>query len=412
MQFSFVTPNSLMNGWIDPFRARRYYPDIHVADVTIRYAVSGEDEKLFGKIAGLFFSEMKPSLRLIVRIAIILHLKKKYRMLEAFIDAFRETSCEDHQELEMEKRDSIGMADLRRYMHQMQKYVIDKDIPDDSGYDEPFLKSHPYFAMITNNAEGFRKYIDSFTVKKNMQFFLMSAITFENTEILKMLFENEAELNLDMSQIAYLCTDDKALKYLGSNFPEQITGSSEKRDDITAQEFITNTVDEEDMVEFAVDLLKTVGPDRFKEIFSKLPPIRHIDETDIRYVSDPAYKDIFADDLSCNVLTGGYIFDNPDSIPENVEYNFRNADYEWFADADPSKILKFFKTHTIKFPCDSIDVLCGGLLIHDHEKLTAYLISAAYINRCVLDGVIEFLCEKKLFAALNVINRSEIPDFW
>ncbi|MCH5194275.1 MAG: hypothetical protein J1F11_09960 [Oscillospiraceae bacterium] len=405
-----LTPAALMSGWFDPFRESRYYPKMHIADSTIRYAVSGDDEKLFENISGLFFSETEPSLGLIMRIIIILYSRKKYRMLEVFIDAFRETSCGDHRDFERDKSNSIGMADLRRYMDQVQKYVFDKDIPDDEGYDEPFLKGHAYIAMITDNVEGFRKYVGGASVTRNMQYFLMSAITFENTEILKILFENEAELALDMEQTAFLCTDDKAVKYLGSNFPEQITGSPEKREDITVQEFITNVVDEENMIEFAVNLMETVGPDRFKEIFSKLPPVRHFDECDIKFVSDPVYKDIFADTLSCNVMTGGYLFDDPDDVPKNVLYDFTNANYDWLKDTDPSKMLKFFKFHKTRFPSDALDLVCKGMLIHDHEKLTAYLISEKLINRSNLDEVIDYLCEKKCITALNVINLSEIPE--
>ena len=419
--FSNVIPNYDSESYYDS--KLNYFTDVMTLDCLMRYTVSGKSEELFKKLAESFFAAENISSIHILCAAIILYKKRKFKMLDIFIDAMKNY---DGMSENYHYSRSMNLVNLKKYLTMINKFVMGVGEYEETGGMYYFMTSPCYFAMITNNTEEFKKYILSDEFERNKIMYFCSAAAFRNTEILRLMFDSGIEFPMDTDLIADLYLDKGTAEYLTLNFSKYIFPDKQEISDVSDIKmpafFIQQMIPPEKMAEFAWIIFKKEGAERLCEIFRDMPKISCVEEYSLAHIHNlevhgVPMKEILADTVECIVQGGEYFFERGFKPPEIVSetgikflLDFTYVSRPCLYHRKIEKIMKLLKNAETRFRLDTLSYPVKEMLDRNHEALTELLISKKIINRTNVYEVIDHLAEKKLYTALNVVNHSEIPD--
>lgn len=359
----------------------------------------------------------------IMNIIMILFLKKKYGMLEIFMEILGK---DKNLMIPPENKSTVTASEIKIFMDFVRKCVIDMEILndddmkiiDDMSWSGFFYTSPSYYAMITDNIEGFRRNIDEDLIHNNAQLYLLSAITFRNTEILKILFEKGKRLTLDIEETAYLYMEEGRAEYLLENFSEYIfkfENFDEQSPKASVQDliFIQYAADDSEMLRFAKKLCEFAGEERFREVVRGLPKISELIEFDLPLTirKNSALREIFADTLTIYIGDGYHLIEMLDVDGIDVVCDFSNMNGACFEFNSVPEIIRFIKRYKLRFSKEVwLHIIIRDMLRRNDDGLTRAMVSAGLINKDNLEDVIDELCWQKLYIALNAVNQSEISE--
>ena len=392
-----------------------YYPKQFCADVLIRYAIGGNDKEEFEQLTDNFFFYGDPDITQIIFVAIILYKKGKYELLDIFIDTLNRSYIDNLT------NETADLLMLKSCMDIVDHFLFGTEFTSRPG--RQYTDYLVYFAMITGKKRTFKRYIKSGKASTTAHhFYLMSAVAFQDTEMLKIMLDNGMELVPSMAELAFFCTSDALAKFVCENlfmYVYKFEHEGNDADNLDAVSLIEHSVYSNNMITFAKALYETVSEERFREIFSSLPKISAISENEIPdimyfYENDIDIHEYFDETVEVTIGNAKYLSyfyrELPGLTGVNFSYNFYFVEEPCFKGWDDNKVIDLLANKDVSFQREYLTPIIKELLDRNSEKLTGHIISSKLINRVNIGEVIDYLAENKLYNALNKVNQSEIPD--
>ena len=392
------------------FNPKRY-PEFHKDSLT-RYAVSGIDTEIFRILAENFFNTETYSIKDVMTAAIILFKKGKYEMLDILTEGLEKADPSRNTPFSREARFEKIDSAIVLYG------LFDGEKPD-VRY-EPYFYDSFYFDMITGDIEKAKETIRLKDDFNNYVYnYMLSAVLFRDTEILRFMFENGEWLTPGI--VSDICEDPESIKYLCENFPEHIFIDNYKFDydgwensPMTAVEFVQHTVPPDQMLVFAHCCSLYMEQEHFNRLFENMPKILIVKEHYMPLYSGMMFNirsgwiNVFHDTPVCIVESGSSILNF--TFAGDFVYDFSYTDARRFNSWGIPVVRKFLTEQKVKFDPVRLTPMLEGILDLNDGAVTGILIAKKCINNWNVNEVENYLAEHGLDNALNTVRGSEIPQ--
>lgn len=398
---------------------RLYYH--YYTDALIRYAVSGDDTKIFEALARNYFSKHEYwyqfDIRNMTAVSFILLKKGKYDMLDILMDEFSKVDSEViEQKDEHDGPYNLYKEVIRRYMNDISYGLFGE--PMRGNQEEIFMMSPLYFAMITGDLEKCSELIANERIHQP-SLYIDSAIAFRDTDFLRLMLNSGERFH--PGAIIANCDDPEARKYLCDNFSYYlfIDGYRNKYDGspMNATEFIRHSVAHGGMLRFASLYLGFAGPEHFDENFESLPKVSVIDEHDFNF-----YETLDTYALNNKINIRSILADEVLLIARHAADIHRLPDYftidlsqidekSWFCEyMDADRMINFLNNNKLIFDDECLAAAARELYGYDDERIINAMISKGHINKENADGVFKYLSKNKLHGAAKALEASGLID--
>ena len=389
----------------------------YYTDALIRYAVSGDDTRIFEALARDYFSMHKHwyqyDIRNMTAVSFILLKKGKYDMLDILMDEFSKVDSEGIVQENM-NNDSYRLHKevIRRYMNDISYGLFGEPMRGDQ--DKIFMMSPLYFAMIAGDLEKCAELIANESIDQP-SLYIDSAIAFRDTDFLRLMLNSGERFH--PGAIIANCDDPEARKYLCDNFSYYLFGYEYDGSPMTAAEFIRHSVAPGKMLRFASLYLGFAGPEHFDENFESLPKIGVVDEHDLHfYETLDTYalnnkiniRSILADEVLCIARHAAYIHRLPDYFTIDLS---QLDEKSWFCEyMEADRMIDFLNNNKLIFDDECLAAAARELYGYDDERIINAMISKGHINKENAEGVFKYLSENKLHGAAKALEASGLID--